>query len=115
MDWAEFLDAFIPSPDTVAVSVLPGGAGLGDTYADPVDVPGCVVQDGEKTVKVQTNGAAGEVRIKASCTVFMPPDTTCPVGSRVTLPSGRTAKAIAVETLTDNGIGLPEHLEVSLE
>lgn len=114
MDWSEFL-AMLPSPDTVTVRVLSGGAGLGDVYGDPVEVTGCVVQDADRATPVQTNGAAGKVRVKSSCTVFMPPDASCTVGSKVTLPSGRTAKVLAVETLTDNGLGLPEHLEVTLE
>lgn len=114
MDWTEFVDQHIPTPDTIVVEALRGGGGFGQTFDTARGVPLCVVQDGGRATKVQTSGASGEVRTSTGV-VFAPLDADIPVGSRITLPSGRVTFALAVETLTDNGLGLPEHFEVSLE
>lgn len=114
MNWEEFLDECIPTPDTIVVEAYAGSGSYGQQFDTAVGVPLCVVQDGGRATKVQTSGASGEVRTSTGV-VFTPLDADIPVGSRITLPSGRVTFALAVETLTDNGLGLPEHLEVSLE
>lgn len=114
MDWLDFLAECIPEPDTITVEAVRASSAYGPTYDTAVGIPNCVVQDGVKTVRVQTSGASGKART-STCQVWAPPDATIPAGSRVTLPSGRQTTVIAAEVLTANGLDLPEHLEVALE
>lgn len=112
--WAEFVAAEIPSPATISVEALQGSGAHGPVYSAPAQVTGCVVDETRRLVRVQTQDAAGHERVSSS-TVFAPPGTTAPAGSRVTLPSGRVTRVLAVADLDDHGIGLPEHVELSLE
>jgi len=113
MDWSEFC-AHIPSPATVTVEAYQGSGAYGDVYAAPATVTPCVVEATRRLVRVQTQDAAGAEAV-SSTTVYAPPDTVAPPGSLVTLPSGRVARVLAVAVLDDHGIGLPSHLEISLE
>lgn len=114
MDWDEFLDECIPEPDTVVVEAPAASGSHGPRFATAVGVPNCIVQDGVKQVRVQTGGASGQSKV-STCQVLAPPDASIPAGSRVTLPSGRVTFVLTSDVLTDNGLELPEHLELMLE
>jgi hypothetical protein len=64
-------------------------------------------------VRVQTGDASGKEQV-SSAAIWLPPETVCPAGSRVTY-SGRTAKVIASAKLLGHGHEVPEHVEISLE
>jgi len=114
MDWAEFIAACIPAPRTITVEAYRGSGGFGDVYAPAAQVTPCVVEDTNRTVTVQTGDAEGQERL-SSTTVYAPPNAVIPAGSRVTLPTGRTAHVLAVSYLDAHGHPLPEHWELSLE
>lgn len=114
MTWAEFIAAYIPSPRTIRVEAYQGSGAYGDVYGNPADVGSCVVDDTTRTVAVQTADAEGTEAL-SSTTVFAPPDTVAPPGSRITLPTGRTARVLAASFMDAHGHPLPEHWELSLE
>jgi hypothetical protein len=115
MNWAEFIELHIPEPRTVSVEAYEGSGAYGDVFASPADVGPCVVDDTNRRVAAQTQGAEGG-EVVSSTTVFAPPGTVAPPGSRVTLPwNGRVTRVLATSFLDDHGLGLPEHVELSLE
>ena len=114
MDWAEFAAQLLPQPHTVTIQAYEGTGSIGPVYAAGVTVTPCIVEDTRRTVRVQTQDAAGREAV-SSTTVYVPPATTAPPGSLVTLPSGRTAEVLAASTLDAAGWDLPEHLELALE
>lgn len=113
MNWAEFVDGFMPEPKTVAVEALTGSNGYGDVHGPPVDVWPCVVDETRRMVRVQTGDAAGQEKL-SSTTVWLPPDAVCPAGSWATA-NGRRAKVMTSSKLDAHGHDLPEHVEISLE
>jgi hypothetical protein len=114
MTWDEFIAAHIPAPHTIRVEQLLGAGGHGDVFASPVDVDRCVIDESTRRVAVQTQDASGAEAVSSS-TVFCPPGTIAPAGSRVTLPSGRITRVLAVAVLDAHGLDLPEHVELALE
>ncbi|GLH97347.1 hypothetical protein [Phytohabitans aurantiacus] len=114
MDWAAFLAENIPEPHTITGEAYEGSGAYGDTYAAPVDVEGCVIEHTRRRVQVQTQDAAGGVVI-SSTTVYAPPATVLPVGSRVTLPTGAVTKVLAASYQDPHGHPLPAHWELALE
>ncbi len=114
MTWDEFLSLCIPEPHTVVVEAYTGSGPYGPVYGEPVPVDGCVIDDTARLVPVQTQDAAGATRL-SSTTVDCPPATVAPVGSRVTLPSGRVARVLTSALADAHGWDLPEHLEITLE
>ncbi|WP_018254018.1 hypothetical protein [Salinispora mooreana] len=113
MDWAEFVAVHIPSPTTVSVQAYEGSGAYGHALADPADVTPCVVEQTRRLVRVQTQDAAGTEQV-SSTTVYCPPDTVCPPGSRVTW-AGRSSRVLARSDISAHGLDLPEHVELSLE
>jgi hypothetical protein len=114
MTWEEFVTAYIPAPLTITVEAWQGAGAYGDVYAAPVAVGPCVIDESTRRVAVQTQDAQGGNDVSSS-TVFVPPDTAAAAGSRVTLPSGRITRVLAVARLDAHGLDLPEHVELSLE
>lgn len=114
MTWEEFIALCIPEPATISVEAYQGSGGYGPVYAAAADVTPCVVEDTRRLVRVQTQDAAGAEQVSPT-TVYAPLDATVPPGSRVTLPSGRVAKVLAVSRNEAHGHPLPEHLEINLE
>jgi hypothetical protein len=53
--------------------------------------------------------------VLSSTTVFCPPATVLPAGSRVTLTNGTVAKVLASTLHEAAGWDIPEHVELSLE
>lgn len=113
MDWAQFVAECIPTPKTISVEAYEGTGAYGPVYAAAVSVGSCVVEDTRRLVRVQTQDAAGAEKI-SSTTVFAPPDTTAPPGSRVTIGT-RTSRVLAASYQDAHGHPLPEHWELSLE
>lgn len=113
MDWADFIAVHIPTPATISVQAYEGSGAYGDVLAAPADVTPCVVEQSRRLVRVQTQDAAGTEQV-SSTTVYCPPDTVCPPGSRVTW-AGRTSRVLARSDISAHGLDLPEHVELSLE
>lgn len=114
MNWAAFVAALIPTPDTISGEAYSGSGAYGDVYAAAADVTPCVVQHVRQRVRVQTQDAAGE-EVISETTVWCPPDTVLPAGSRVTLPDGRVTRVITAALLNASGWDLPAHVELALE
>lgn len=112
MNWAEFIAQVLPEPHTVQIEPYEGSGAYGDVYGDPADVTPCFVDQKRRLVRVQTTDAAGHEQV-SSTTVYAPP-TTAPPGSRVTW-NGRTSKVLASAVRDVAGLGLPSHVELSLE
>lgn len=114
MNWAEFIAECIPSPDTITGEAYEGSGAYGDVYATAAPVTPCVVQHKRERVRVQTQDAAGE-EVISETTVWCPPGTVLPPGSRITLPDGRVTRVIVASPLGASGHDLPEHVELALE
>jgi hypothetical protein len=114
MDWAAFLAENIPTPHTISVEAYSASGAYGDVYAAAVEVEGCVIEHTRRRIQVQTQDAAGGVVI-SSTTVYAPPATVAPVGSRVTLPGNVVTKVLQASLQDPHGHPLPEHWELALE
>lgn len=114
MNWAEFCADNIPTPHTISGEKYEGAGSRGPVYAAAVSITPCVVQYVSKRVPVATGVAAGYIKV-ASATVWCPPGTDQPPGSRITLPGGRVTKVLVMDTLDASGHDLPEHVELTLE
>lgn len=114
MDWATFIAATLPAPHTITVEALAGSGGFGDVYGTAVDVTPCFVDHKRRRVRIQTQDAAG-AEVVSSTTVYCPPGTSAPPGSKVTLPSGHVAKVLDQAVRDAAGLPLPEHVELVLE
>lgn len=113
MDWQQFVTQVLPEPHVVTIEAYEGSGAYGDIYGAATDVEPCFVDEIRRLVRVQTQDAAGHEQV-SSTTVFAPPGTTAPPGSRVTW-NGRTSRVLAVSVRADAGLGLPAHVELSLE
>ncbi|WP_405659734.1 hypothetical protein [Streptomyces sp. RK9] len=94
------------------VSVEPylGDSAYGKRYGPTVaDVPALVAE----TVR-QVRAPDGR-QVISTAQVVTDPGLVCPVGSRLTLPTGRTTTAIAVAHHTAPGLPVPACTEVSCE
>lgn len=114
MDWDDFLATSIPEPRTITVQAYEGSGAYGDVYATATTAGGCVIEDTTRLVRVQTQDAAGAEAV-SSTTVYAPPATSAPPGSKITLPSGRVARVLAAAYRDAHGHLLPEHWELALE
>lgn len=114
MNWAEFAAELLPVPDTITGEAYEGSGAYGGVYATAAEVTPCVVQNTRRRVRSQTADAAGG-EVTSETTVWCPPGTVLPPGSRVTLPSGRVTRVIVASELTAQGWDLPEHVELALE
>ena len=115
MDWAEFVDQLLPEPHTVTVEPYEGAGAFGDVHGTAAEVAPCFVDAKRKLVRVQTQDAAGHEAV-SSTTVFAPPGTVAPAGSRITLADGTTTSRVLVAATRDPaGADLPAHVELNLE
>jgi hypothetical protein len=112
--WEELCAELLPQPHTITVQAWQAAGAYGDVYADPIAVGPCVVDETTRRVVVQTLDAEGREAI-SSTAVYAPPSTDAPAGSRVTLPSGRATRVLAVSRLDAHGLDLPEHVQLDLE
>lgn len=113
MDWGTFTAQVLPEPHTVTIEAYQGSGAFGDTYAAGAQVTPCFVDQKRRLVRVQTTDAAGHEQV-SSTTVYAPPATIAPPGSRVTY-NGRTSRVLATAVRDDAGVGLPAHVEINLE
>lgn len=113
VDWAAFVAQVLPSPHTVTVEPYEGSGAYGDVFGAATDVSPCFVDQRRQLVRVQTTDASGHERISET-TVYAPPGTVAPPGSRVTW-DGRTSRVLAAADRRDAGLDLPAHVELSLE
>lgn len=94
----------------ITVEPYAGDSAYGPTYGPPVaDVPALVAL----TVRRVRDREGREVT--STATVYAGADLDCPAESRITLPDGRTTRAIAVAEHTAPGLPVPESVEVSCE
>ena len=114
MNWAEFVAELVPTPATIIGEAYSGSGAYGDVFAAAASITPCVVENTRRRVRSQTQDAAG-AEVISETTVFCPPGTVLPPGSRVTLPSGRVTRVIVASELTAAGWDLPEHVELNLE
>lgn len=114
MTWEEFVTQCVPDPATLSVEAYAGSGGYGPVYAAPADLAPCVVEEVTRLVRAQTQDADGQ-EVTSSTTVYGPFGAVAPPGSRITLPSGRVTRVLAVSRLDAHGLPLPEHTELALE
>jgi len=93
---------------TVIIRPFLGEGPFGPSYGDPVQARAWV--DERRRLVRDPEGA----EVVSEATVYLPPGTACPVGSLVTLPSGREAEALAVAVRDGGGLPTPDHVEVAL-
>ncbi|MEV0559451.1 hypothetical protein AB0I27_39145 [Streptomyces sp. NPDC050597] len=93
----------------VTVEPYDGDSAYGPTYRPPFEVRALV---GE-TRKLTRNREGVEVTSTAQ--IITAPGLDCPAESRITLPSGRTTKAISVAHHTAPGLPVPQSTEVMCE
>lgn len=94
----------------VTVAPRTGDGPTGRTYGTPYELP-CWLDDRVRLVLAST----GEQIISPS-TVYGP--STCPdipPGSRISRPSGREMTVIAAQRHDSGQLGLPDHVEISLQ
>lgn len=103
------LAAVLPAHLLVQVAVQPytGESGKGPTYGPAVTVP-AVWDDTRRLVTT-----ASSARVMAAGTVLLDLDVTCPPESLVTVPDGRSLKAVQVDRLDAGGLPV-DHLEAAL-
>ncbi|MBG0830515.1 hypothetical protein HS041_22395 [Planomonospora sp. ID67723] len=94
---------------TVTVEPLTGEGPYGPEYGPAAEVR-CFIDDKRRLVRDKTGA-----QVVSETTVFMPLATTCPVGSRVTLPTGRESTVLTSLRRDGGGLPTPDHLEVNLQ
>lgn len=92
----------------VTLEALLGQGPYGPRF-DEADTVRCFLDEKRRLVR---NREGREVTSEA--TFYARPDVTCPVGSRVTLPSGRITEVLAVAVRDPGTLPAPGHIEVSL-
>ncbi|MGW5673939.1 hypothetical protein ACWEV4_02405 [Streptomyces sp. NPDC003860] len=94
----------------ITVEPYLGDSAYGPRYGPPVaGVPAQVAG----TIRTVRNRDGREVTSTAQ--IIAEPGLDCPAESRVTLPDGRTTKAISVAHHTAPGLPVPQCVEVSCE
>lgn len=90
---------------TVTARPVTGHTAYGTTYGDPVQVV-CFVDEQTRLVR-DADGA----EVVSTATIYTHPGTVLPVGTEVTLPSGRDAHVLTVAART---VGDPDvdHVEI---
>ncbi|WP_188197220.1 hypothetical protein [Nonomuraea sp. SYSU D8015] len=94
---------------TAVIEPFEGEGAYGPIFGDPVTKK-CLVDDERRLVR---NAEGSEV--VSDTTIFFPPGTHCPEGSRVTVPpgpDGRTTTVIASYNRSGGGLPTPDHTEV---
>ncbi|MEX2984574.1 hypothetical protein [Streptomyces sp. C36] len=94
----------------ITVEPYAGEGAYGEQYRHAIpDVP-ALVDSSPRLVR-----AADGRQVTATATVIAGPTLDCPPGSKITLPNGRTTKAITVNHHTAPGLPVPACTEVSCE
>ncbi|WP_433426346.1 hypothetical protein ACQP1V_42710 (plasmid) [Microtetraspora malaysiensis] len=90
---------------TAVIEPFEGDGAYGAVYGDPVTAR-CLVDDERRMVR-----DAQGTEVVSDTTVFFPPGTVCPEGSRVTV-NGRTTTVITSFSRDGGGLPTPDHVEV---
>lgn len=90
----------------VTVQAYSGPGAAGPVYAAPVTVR-CRVNSGRRLAR-----SPGQDEVSDQTTVYLPHSTVCPVGSRLTLPDGRTVTVVQAHPRSGGSLPTPAHLEV---
>lgn len=93
---------------SVTVEPFEGEGPFGPEYGDAATVV-CFVDDKAQKV-LDATGA----EVVARTVIYMPLDTVCPTGSRVTV-NARQAVVLAALRRDGGGLPTPDHLEVALQ
>ncbi|MGW9041248.1 hypothetical protein ACWGQL_01580 [Streptomyces lydicus] len=94
----------------ITIERYEGDSAYGPRYGPPVaDVPALV----SETVRTVRDREGREVTSTAQ--IIAAPGLDCPAESRITLPDGRTTRALTVAHHTAPGLPVPQSTEVSAE
>lgn len=94
---------------TVSVETPAGDGPFGPTFNAAIDLR-CMVDEQTRLVRDNTGN-----QVVSSTQIFHNGDPTdTPVGSRITLPSGRTATVLTVSDRNGGILPVPSHVELAL-
>ena len=93
---------------TASIEPYRGETGTGPAYGPAATTP-CFADDQRKMVR-----GPDRREVLSQTTLYLPLDTDCPVGSRVTV-GGRTTTVLAALRRDGGGLPTPDHLEVNLQ
>lgn len=93
----------------VTIQPKTGKTAAGPTYGSPFTVQ-CRVNGGRRMAR-----SPSQVEVTNQTTIYLPHDTDCPIGSRITLPDGRPSTVVAVHPRNGGSLPTPVHLEVVVE
>lgn len=94
----------------VTIEPYLGDSAYGPHYGEPVECVRALVAEAVRMVR-DTEGR----EVASTAQVITAPHVLCPVGSRLTLPDGRTTVALNVAHHTAPGLPVPACLEVRCE
>lgn len=92
----------------ITIEPYRGDSAYGPTYGPPVADVRALVAEEIKTVR-DPQGR----EVTSTAQIIAAPDLDCPAESRITLPDGRTTKAISIARHTAPGLPVPACTEVS--
>lgn len=93
---------------TVLIEPAEGEGPFGAEYGEQITVR-CFIDDKRRMVRAATGAET-----VSETTLFMPLDTNCPTGSRVTV-NDRLTTVLASSRMDGGNLPVPHHLEVALE
>ncbi|ALM38229.1 hypothetical protein SFR_1614 [Streptomyces sp. FR-008] len=93
----------------VVVEPYDGDSAYGPTYRPPVEVRALVAEQTRLTRNREG------VEVTSTAQIITEPGLDCPAESRITLPSGRTTRALSVAHHTAPGLPVPQSTEVMCE
>ncbi|MFD8005849.1 hypothetical protein [Streptomyces mirabilis] len=97
-------------PHRITIEPYRSDSAYGPTYGPPVaDVPALV------SAKIRTVRDREGREVTSTAQIIAAAGLDCPAESRITLPDGRTTKAISVAPHTAPGLPVPQSTEVSAE
>lgn len=109
MSWGSFF-----YPHRVRISVRLSSGGGGARWAEPSTPIAAEVKDEQRIVRDRDGD-----EVVSSTQVYVPLDTVCPIGSRVTVwegqPGERTAEVLAIARHDNTDTPLDRYLVLSLE
>lgn len=108
MDTMAVLGEFFPDPPTVTIEPLLGQTGSGaPAFGDPVTVEAIVDQTRRRVLDSSGSEVISESMLLCAA------GTSCPDGSRITLPDGQVTYSIKTKPVRDHGQdALPAHTEI---
>lgn len=95
---------------TITVEAFTGDGPFGPTFGPPVPVR-CLL---DESTQLARSGGVDQVTANATAYAPVPAAEQVPVGSRVTLPSGRVTTVTAAAVHTGGGLPTPDHVQITL-